>query len=420
MKKSIYNYIIEYKGVYLIYNTFSSALIEMDSNTYKSFSSNSMNEKDLLLLRQQRIYVEDGIDEIALVNQRRHRYLDSNEETIYRIFTTTACNAKCFYCFEKGVKPEYMSIETAKRIVDFISENIRTRRLKINWFGGEPLLNKSVIGYITEALKKTNIETRYSMVTNGSLISENEIPLLKNTYEIKQIQITLDGFGDLYNSVKHYSNIPFAFDRIINNIRMLLDAEIFVTIRVHYVQALYDNIKQLICYLGEQFSQYRNVFVYLSPLWNVSSVSNSKIFSDEPVSNIDYSQYIDLMKLVVKLGLASEKNTLKLFPRFGQCMACKKDNYNILPNGDLLKCAEVMYEKIGNVYNIINEEKNSKWEFRNINNECSQCIFLPMCQGGCRASYFSDIERCFKNKPIIDDLIIWKYESQNETVNSSV
>lgn len=33
--------------------------------------------------------------------------------TNYTILTTTGCNARCFYCYEKGTKPVTMTAETA-------------------------------------------------------------------------------------------------------------------------------------------------------------------------------------------------------------------------------------------------------------------------------------------------------------------
>ena len=38
----------------------------------------------------------------------------------YRILTTTGCNARCFYCYEKGTKPVTMTAETASKVVDYI------------------------------------------------------------------------------------------------------------------------------------------------------------------------------------------------------------------------------------------------------------------------------------------------------------
>ena len=40
--------------------------------------------------------------------------------TQYTILTTTGCNARCFYCFEKGMKRVTMTAETASKVVRYI------------------------------------------------------------------------------------------------------------------------------------------------------------------------------------------------------------------------------------------------------------------------------------------------------------
>ena len=43
---------------------------------------------------------------------------------LYTIFTTTDCNARCFYCFEKGQKRIHMSPETVQKVAQFIMDNM--------------------------------------------------------------------------------------------------------------------------------------------------------------------------------------------------------------------------------------------------------------------------------------------------------
>ena len=415
MKKSIYNYLVKYNEVYLVYNTFSSALVEMDSDSYKRFTNEQYTDKEFDILVKCGLLIKDEKDEKQIVNRRRYNYLDNKKEVIYRILTTTNCNARCFYCFEKGVRGENMTKETAKKTVDFIVGALtkETKTIKINWFGGEPLINQPVIDYITDELnKKTELKKYYSLVTNGSYINEKIIKKIKDSWNINNIQITLDGFEKDYDAIKNYRDKKIGFFSIIDNIHSLLKEKIFVVLRLHYTDNNFENLNLLIEYLSKEFGNNPNLYVYINSLWNVNSLSNEKIFNQE-INNKDYKQIVDLEKKIVHLGLASMKNTIKLKSRYGQCMACNIHNFNILPNGDLVKCAEVMYDVIGNVNTgIIDMERNRLWELRKLDTECDDCIFLPMCQGGCRASYFSKMDKCFKGKTIINDHIIWKYECE--------
>ena len=73
------------------------------------------------------------------------------------IFTTTACNARCFYCFEAGAKKRTMTGETAISVADYIIDNCIDNKITLQWFGGEPLCNHKVIDIICNKLKEKNI-----------------------------------------------------------------------------------------------------------------------------------------------------------------------------------------------------------------------------------------------------------------------
>ena len=59
----------------------------------------------------------------------------------YIILPTTGCNARCFYCFEKGTKPVTMTAETASKVVRYIVAHRGDKKVELRWFGGEPLVN---------------------------------------------------------------------------------------------------------------------------------------------------------------------------------------------------------------------------------------------------------------------------------------
>ena len=55
----------------------------------------------------------------------------------YVILPTTACNARCFYCFEQGMEARKMSPETVEDTLRFILEHRpEGRGIHIHWFGG--------------------------------------------------------------------------------------------------------------------------------------------------------------------------------------------------------------------------------------------------------------------------------------------
>ena len=96
----------------------------------------------------QGILVDNKYDEKQLIDASRARRVFNERSAYLRILTTTACNARCEYCYEKGFKIETMTLETANKLVDYILKLPRMDKFYIHWFGGEPLLNENIIDLV--------------------------------------------------------------------------------------------------------------------------------------------------------------------------------------------------------------------------------------------------------------------------------
>ena len=92
-----------------------------------------------------------------------------------------ACNLRCEYCF--AAQGEYhgekalMSFETGKQALEFLIANSGTRRnLEVDFFGGEPLVNwevcKQLVEYARKREKEANKNFRFTMTTNGVLLTD--------------------------------------------------------------------------------------------------------------------------------------------------------------------------------------------------------------------------------------------------------
>ena len=71
---------------------------------------------------------------------------------------TSGCNLRCSYCYEHHKSVERMSIETGRKVVDYILDlyeknesdfvNQNTRAVVLDFIGGEPLLEAELIEHI--------------------------------------------------------------------------------------------------------------------------------------------------------------------------------------------------------------------------------------------------------------------------------
>lgn len=94
------------------------------------------------------------------------------------LMITHACNLNCSYCYETHKQNKYMSVEQAKSIISkeaqFVLKDKKFDELQIDFMGGEPLMNFTLIKEIVEWLENGAIDVPWLCFasTNATLISE--------------------------------------------------------------------------------------------------------------------------------------------------------------------------------------------------------------------------------------------------------
>ena len=153
-KASLFNYYFDLdNGATGIFNTLSGSLAGFEADKcrmIKNFGEGNYDlEQDTInALISNGFIVPYVLNEYDFINSRRIKSILNNDVSIYRIITTTDCNARCFYCYEGSAGHEYMNLDTAEQTVKFIVDHIENRKCLIQWFGGEPLMNIPVIDFM--------------------------------------------------------------------------------------------------------------------------------------------------------------------------------------------------------------------------------------------------------------------------------
>lgn len=153
-------------------------------------------------------------------------YLD-NSVKMLTLQITQQCNFRCEYCvysgsyLNRGHSNKKMSFETAKKGIDFLINHSKNHdEINIGFYGGEPLLEfnfiKQCVEYAEE--KADGKEIRFSMTTNGSLLTEKVVEFLyKHNLELT---ISLDGPKKIHDDHRKLaSNNCGSFDKVISNIK---------------------------------------------------------------------------------------------------------------------------------------------------------------------------------------------------------
>ena len=328
-------------------------------------------EKDKRTLINHWFYIPDGFDTSSLCHTLRQKSLlqtggpGSRLKSLYTIFTTTACNASCNYCFEKGCDVLTMDDNIAEKTADYI---IRTSRrnypVTLKWFGGEPLCNTRAINVITERLTNAGINFSSIMTTNGDLFNRVTDDELKK-WKLRRVQLTADDVGEKYEKIK---GLPEeAFTRLKETAARFEKLNIRISLRIHFSELTGDEP----CYrIIEEFKSFKNVSMYVKIIYGNESVEN-------------YNKILRLEDYLISL---KKRNTTFLTSRNpSHCMADNPRMATITPHGELSPCEH--YANGEHIYGSIDNSKQdlkilANWAVREkyLDKECKKCTLYPNCR----------------------------------------
>ncbi|WP_163395748.1 GTP 3',8-cyclase MoaA [Flavobacterium limi] len=158
---------------------------------------------------------------------RKHNYL--------RISLLEKCNLRCTYCMPAegiALSPK-ASLMTADEIFAIAQTFVKNGVDKIRLTGGEPLLRKDFPEIVS---KLSALEVSLSITTNGILI-DRHIEVLKNA-NIKKINLSLD---TLVSSKFHSVTLRNQFEKVIDNLHLLLNHNFQVKVNVVLMKGFNDN-----------------------------------------------------------------------------------------------------------------------------------------------------------------------------------
>ena len=192
MKMSYYNYVLKGKTKNIIWNTLSGAVVKFDKETYRKLENLQLEKSRISLLKSNGIIVDDSVDENKnFLLERKNKNINKNIVT-FTIALTESCNAKCYYCYQIGnctTEHRVVTENDYNNIIDFIIKQSNGKKVKIVWFGGEPLLKKDIILYICNKLREKSIDYTSNIITNGLLLSKFDINNLIDIVKVEKIQI---------------------------------------------------------------------------------------------------------------------------------------------------------------------------------------------------------------------------------------
>ena len=294
--------------------------------------------------------------------------------TNYTILTTTGCNARCFYCYEKGTKPVTMTAETADKVVRYIVKHRDDEKVQIRWFGGEPLVNAKVIDQICTELREQGVPFRSRMASNGYLFDADKVQCAKDLWHLREVQITLDGTEQTYNRVKAYVHQGVnAFERVLQNIAMLTAAGIHVSIRLNIDKHNIGEMAELVQLLHQRFGTNEHLSIYSYHLFGERTPEEEAEL---------FAQQTQLAQQIAAYGYKRHKRGLQKDIKLNSCIADGSGSVVIVPDGHLSKCDNYLDS---NFFGHIDSEEHDKAILRKFKERladidaCATCFCYPQC-----------------------------------------
>ena len=360
----------EHKGKQYAFNTLTKQCLE----TAVPSSAKAGGEHDQLI--RVRFLVPNDKDECDVYNSISAIMRQIRAKTAvpsYVIMTTLYCNARCVYCYEEGMKQADMTDETAEETLRFILDDCAGKDVSITWFGGEPLLRESVMDRISQGLLDAGVGYSSVISTNGSLITPRTVEKMAMLWNVKQVNVSMDGSENDYIARKAYTSYRDYYHSVIRAVDEIAGAGISVSLRCNVDLDNIDGVPSFINDLSAEIKNKSKVWVYLSPLYQVRQSNN----------DIEMMRkYLEMKKVVDSAGFDTiPYEWIDLSFRSLHCMADGR-GIAIGPDGSIY-CCELMVpgSLIGKVRDGV-IDKEARARFGNVTvtrDKCRKCAFLPEC-----------------------------------------
>ncbi|MBI5664682.1 MAG: geopeptide radical SAM maturase [Nitrospirae bacterium] len=394
MKLSKYVKIYPYNerpGYLLLYSTKQSSKILVKEETVKSILKGSLPAEHAASLSNLGMIVTDPDAE----KNEMLGFLDvlnKKNETINIIAVLNLdCNFKCVYCYEGELKgAHYMTDETAGLLVDFIRDRMTPKKQTINidFFGGEPMLSidmiKTISGELKSFAEERGVIYTFTLITNGSLFKRRYAEEL-TTLGLTGIKTTIDGPPETHNITRPFKSGAGSFNNIIENLKQTWDL-VTTIIGGNYTRENYHRFPLLFDYLShEGLTPDRIHEVRFTPVIQTSGGLNSPADFSDGMMSINEPWVVHAGSLLREEILKRGYFSSKISP--SPCQIDIDDYYVVNHDGGIYKCHSFIGNKAFQIGHLRKQpsdwtlsHKTCMWK----NSECMDCVYLPLCFGGCQ------------------------------------
>lgn len=357
-------------------------------------------------------YLADEQSEKKLYTEKYLDFIETRDNDEVQIFFVPwySCNFECSYCYQAEYDNKF-SIPT-KEIIDsffqYVNNEFKNRKKYITLFGGEPLLPgnkyKEMVTYFLEKAEFYNLDT--AIVTNGYALNEY-IDILKSK-SIREIQVTLDGAGEIHNQRRPLRGGDPTFYKIVEGIDLAIANKLTINLRVVIDKENFYGLVELSRFAIEKGwtkSKYFKTQLGRNYELHYCQSGNSKLLSRiefyETIYKLikQYPEIAEFHKPAFSITKFLFENGELPSPLFDACPGTKTE-WAFDYTGKIYSCTATVGKSgssLGTFYPEVSleKEKVNDWEERDVTTitECKTCNLQLACGGGCAAVAFNKTGR---------------------------
>ena len=171
---------------------------------------------------------------------------------------TERCNWRCKHCYQENYAAPELDIEKMKDILSQYVSLVKKLKLpkesaSIHITGGEPFLREDFFSFLEE-IKKNSEYFRWSILSNGSLLTENTVKNLK-ALGIHSFQVSLEGTENTNDEIRGTGS----FQKVLAAIQFLTAENIITSVSFTLTRHNFREIRKLACLLAPYGVKWLNV-----------------------------------------------------------------------------------------------------------------------------------------------------------------
>ena len=306
------------------------------------------------------------------------------------------CNLQCKYCIQHDIVRDITPHGINEDVIDYIHKVRKSQSsgLRLNFYGGEPLIFWNDIKQYAEKLKKVQL----NIITNGKLLTQDKVDFI-NDHKIS-IGLSYDGKHSI--DTRGYNVLEDKFDLVLQIEHLCLTG---VVTKFNYPKDWFDSIeefnKQYIIKHKYKVSTNLDLLLNNNDLHGLSEFDLNELRHQiQDIADHFMKVQKEETHLILSDFYVEKLLDMMIIPYRNNFSKCRNgiNIMNIDANGNLYICHNT-HTKIGTIKDDYCDVLKRAFEIDKTSEkiQCNECQVNKLCRGGCMLTNKQTMEEYFCN-----------------------